>query len=457
MLRFRRRAGFTLVELLVVIAIIAILIGLLLPAVQRVREAAARTQCINNLKQIMLAAHNYQSTFQQLPPGFLAARIQDDVPNYGLGDPWGYGGTWDGQQMGVLCFLLPYLEQDAVYNQIVDPGAPAGSNNASMFDVNTRGYYNNNDGTGWHRDFPSNTNYPHDIVWQQSNWWGNDNLTDLYVAASTIKTFNCPAAALDPYLLQTIVYSLATCQSPQIACQGTEYIFSQFGPAALQYNGVPAGGPHGITAWDPVQNPAPGLTNYLGVSGAKGNNVFYPDTTSWAGQTFIPGVPGGGWGMLAGIFDNRTTTSLAKIPDGTSHTLAFGEAIATMGTPSGSNAPPNPNCMFPTPLPAAGNGTVTAGYAWFGCGALVTAYGLAGPDNSFPGQFGSRHTAVVNFAYADGSVHSLRRATAASDIFVSQANSQYPPDPQQYPAWWALQFMAGYQDGQAANESILAP
>jgi prepilin-type N-terminal cleavage/methylation domain-containing protein/prepilin-type processing-associated H-X9-DG protein len=106
-----RRKGFTLIELLVVIAIIAILIGLLVPAVQKVREAAARTSCTNNLKQIGLALANYEGNFRQLPPAsqipwWLGVQDRDDFLDFTKP----FGPNW-------AVLLLPYIEQDNLYRQ----------------------------------------------------------------------------------------------------------------------------------------------------------------------------------------------------------------------------------------------------------------------------------------------------------------------------------------------------
>ncbi len=98
--------GFTLIELLVVIAIIAVLIALLVPAVQKVREASARTQCENNVKQLCLAVHQHNDVHKYVP---LASGYQG-------------AGQWNGQYTSLFFQILPYIEQDALYNQLPPNG-----------------------------------------------------------------------------------------------------------------------------------------------------------------------------------------------------------------------------------------------------------------------------------------------------------------------------------------------
>jgi prepilin-type N-terminal cleavage/methylation domain-containing protein/prepilin-type processing-associated H-X9-DG protein len=104
----RRRKAYTLIELLVVIAIIAVLIGLLVPAVQKVRETAARAQCTNNLKQIGVALHAYHGAKKHFPPGYIDGNTDPaSTPDNDVGPGWGWAS-----------FLLPYLDQGALFGQI---------------------------------------------------------------------------------------------------------------------------------------------------------------------------------------------------------------------------------------------------------------------------------------------------------------------------------------------------
>ena len=131
-----RRRGFTLIEILVVIAIIAILIGLLLPAVQKVREAANRSKCLNNLKQLGLACNHYHATYGTFPPGDNGAGDQDK-------------GSW-------LFLVLPYMEQENLYKEVTAVGMTSAVN-AGL--IPKKLPFTRCPSEGWSADDPRYSNY----------------------------------------------------------------------------------------------------------------------------------------------------------------------------------------------------------------------------------------------------------------------------------------------------------
>jgi prepilin-type N-terminal cleavage/methylation domain-containing protein len=226
----RRRGGFTLIELLVVIAIIAILMALLLPAVQKVREAANKMLCASNLRQIGIAAHNYHNDYNKLPPGSIGV-----VPATG---PF----SWAALHAGSLTCLLPYMEQDNVLKQLWDP-APSAWTTISGSPMNL----NPTDLRGMPGGIPSSgrqgwyTVSPQNLTWSQTK----------------MKMFKCPSDTVD--------------ENVNLGVFITSHVAD-----TLLFTGGYYGNPTGNLM---------GRTSYTAVNGCFGNvsDAFYGQ---WAGMMF---------------------------------------------------------------------------------------------------------------------------------------------------------------------------
>jgi prepilin-type N-terminal cleavage/methylation domain-containing protein/prepilin-type processing-associated H-X9-DG protein len=267
-MRTRERSAFTLLELLVVIAIIAVLIGLLLPAVQKVRGAVARIQCVNNLKQIGLAAHNYHDANGRFPPGLnVSPNAIDPYPYYNLQAPW------SGPYTGCLAYLLPYIEQDNAYKEI------------DKFD---RGLFQfNSTSPAWAYGYGPWDFADPAVPASQRNGTGGGYPKALN---TPIQSYRCPA---DPGVRADLVID------------------------GMMINVRPPIGYFVQLDWVlnvPRYGAELGRSNYLGVMGGFGK--VFPDDTGHSQ-----------WAPFTGIYYDNSQTKITDITDGTSNTLAFGEYL----------------------------------------------------------------------------------------------------------------------------------
>ena len=313
-----QQRAFTLVELLVVIAIIGVLVALLLPAVQSAREAARRTQCANNLKQIGLAALTFESSRKKFPPGYLGTAFGPGTANGEFSNNMNSPGT-RAQWVGNLVFLLPYFEEKAASDLI--------SSDAAI--LSARAY--------------------EPAYYIDSRW--------------TVNPWN--AAQFNP---QSLLCPSAPSESATQLNFDTGYTTYDAGAGLIGITWVP---------WD-IETVVQGRTNYTGSAGLVGI-VDEPQLDRWRG-----------------VFANRSAVRIAKIVDGTTKTLLYGEAVGTYTK----------------------GGEFQHQFSWVGSAICTTIFGLDNADAPSAGEFlahaaqwSSLHNGdIIQFCLADGSVRSLSKS-----------------------------------------------
>jgi prepilin-type N-terminal cleavage/methylation domain-containing protein/prepilin-type processing-associated H-X9-DG protein len=375
----RHRKGFTLIELLVVIAIIAVLMGLLLPAVQRVREAASRMSCQNNLKQIALASHAYHDANGRLEVGCYMPYAADGYHNT-QDITFPFGPNW-------AVYLLPYIEQSGLYNSININSYPGTALPANLYNFAT-----------------------YDRSWRA-------------IRGATIKTYLCPS---DP-----------NGTNPYVDASGVD------APAEVGWGRGNYAGTAGFTDSDHTtdgancspNNPFDGSAS----DGVVPGNPLNPPLSK--GPIFFFSTTGKNGTKLTDITDGTSNTimfnevRIGLSPLDSRGVWAMGHPGASL-TEAGRNYNPAPNNKLDSPDGQTYGDELQNCYKfWY--------YGIGARDGMgcFPNTPGdqmnsamarSYHTGGVNAAFADGSVHFVRDSIDQYTWCILQSKNDGQPAPSDY-------------------------
>ncbi len=350
-----RRSAFTLIELLVVIAIIAVLVGLLLPAVQKVREAAARMSCSNNLKQIGLAIFNYESTYSKLPAAYNLLKAVDNDPN----------ALFAGRRVGLslLANLLPYVEQNNLYQQL----------NPGVSEFNTVNIPPNGPHSG------ANAAY-----------------------ANVVKTYICPS---DPTPTTLDYYN--TCWGPYgdgggAACFPGGGTGSNLNP--------PPGQIWARSDYFPIAGIQTALITNLGLT------AQYPSSTQMAGTINDPGLPGGGPFAVTAMTDGTSNTILMAEtggkPVGYNHSRQIYKSEVDGLPVDGSIEPVSSGGG------AWADMFIYSSLAGGKCDNSGQRLGSCMVNYTTNNEIFSWHTGGANVLFGDGSVHFMPESTSATLIIA---------------------------------------